>query len=260
LRSVAGCGVGLAIAAGLGLAAPPPAGGCRRALARDTALVIRGLLLDFYGTVVEEDDEVVASICARAAQTSPGEVTGEQVSAAWWRAFCAAMGAAPFRTQREIAVSSLATALRATGCGADPAALCEEQFRFWRTAPLRPGTRAFLDSVQLPVCIVSNVDRADLEAVLAFHGLSFRAVVTSEDVAAYKPSPRIFQQALALLGLNADEVWHVGDSLSADVAGARAAGIGAVWVNRRGRPVPDGVDPAFAIGDLTDLTARLPVR
>ncbi len=218
-------------------------------------MVIRGLLLDFYGTVVEEDDEVVASICARAAQTSPGEVTGEQVSAAWWRAFCAAMGAAPFRPQREIAVASLATALRATGCGADAALLCEEQFRFWQTAPLRPGTRAFLDSVQLPVCIVSNVDRADLEAVLALHGLSFPAVVTSEDVAAYKPSPRVFQQALAVLGLSAEEVLHVGDSLSADVAGARAAGIGAVWVNRRGRPVPDGLDPAFVIGQLTDLTA-----
>jgi 2-haloacid dehalogenase/putative hydrolase of the HAD superfamily len=218
-------------------------------------VVIRGVLLDFYGTVVEEDDEVVASICARAAETSPGAVTGDQVSAAWWRAFCAAMGAAPFRTQREITVASLATALRATGCGADAALLCEEQFRFWRTAPLRPGTRAFLDSVQLPVCIASNVDRADLEAVLAWHGLSFPAVVTSEDVAAYKPSPRVFQQALAVLGLRAEEVLHVGDSLSADVAGARAAGIAAVWVNRRGRPVPDGMDPAFVIGQLTDLTA-----
>ena len=217
--------------------------------------MIRGLLLDCYGTVVEEDDEVVASICARAAETSAEAVTGDQVSAAWWGAFCAAMGAAPFRTQREITGASLATALRATGCGADAAGLCEEQFRFWRTAPLRPGTRAFLGSVQVPVCIASNVDRADLEAVLAFHGLSFPALVTSQDVAAYKPSPRIFQQALAVLGLRADEVLHVGDSLSADVAGARAAGITAVWVNRRGRPVPDDMDPAFVISDLADLTA-----
>ncbi len=220
-------------------------------------MVIRGLLLDFYGTVVEEDDEVVASICARAAESQPGVVSAEQVAAAWWRAFLAGMRAVPFRTQREISVASLAAALSANQCDADAAVLCEEQFRFWRTAPLRPGTRAFLDGIDLPVCIASNVDRADLEAVLAFHGLSFPAVVTSEDAGAYKPSPLIFQRALALLGLRADEAWHVGDSLHADVAGARAAGIAAVWVNRRARPVPDDMDPAWVIGDLTGLTAKL---
>jgi len=221
-------------------------------------VVIRGLLLDCYGTMAEEDDEVVASICARAAGSGPGTVSAQQVSAAWWRAFTAGLVAAPFRTQRELSVASLAAALRAAGCGADAAALCEEQFRFWRTAPLRPGTRAFLDAVELPVCVVSNVDRADLDALLAFHGLSFPAVVTSEDVGAYKPSPLMFQQALAALGLRADEVLHVGDSVRADVGGAQAAGITAVWVNRRGRPVPDGIDPAAVIGDLTDLTAKLP--
>lgn len=215
-------------------------------------MVIRGLLLDFYGTVVEEDDEVIASICARAADSGLGAVTAEQVGAAWGRAFQAAMGASPFRPQREIVVASLAEALSAAGCTADAAALCEDQVRFWRTAPLRPGTRAFLDSAEVPICIVSNIDRADLEAVLAYHGLSFTAVVTSEDAGAYKPSPQIFRQGLAMLGLRADEVVHVGDSLTADVAGAQAAGIAAVWVNRRKRPVPDGIGSITVISDLTD--------
>jgi len=63
----------------------------------DTADVIKGLLLDFYGTVVEEDDEVVASICARAAATAPGMVTPQQVGGAWWQAFQAEMAASVFR-------------------------------------------------------------------------------------------------------------------------------------------------------------------
>jgi 2-haloalkanoic acid dehalogenase type II len=225
---------------------------------RDTAIVIRGLLLDFYGTVVEEDDEVIASICARAADSGFGAVTAEQVGATWWRAFQAAMGASPFRPQREIAVASLAAALSAAGCTADAAVLCEDQVRFWRTAPLRPGTPAFLDSADMPICIVSNIDRADLEAALAYHGLSFTAVVTSEDAGAYKPSPRIFRQGLAMLGLRAEEVVHVGDSLTADVAGAQADGIAAVWVNRRNRPVHDGIGSTTVIGDLAGLSAQPP--
>jgi 2-haloalkanoic acid dehalogenase type II len=222
--------------------------------------VIKGLLLDFYGTVVEEDDAVVASICDRAAAAAPEGVTAGQIGAAWWQAFQAAMMAAPFRPQREIAVASLVSALAATGCTADAVALCEDQIKYWRTAPLRTGTRAFLEGVDLPICVVSNIDRADLDAVLRHHGLSFAAVVSSEDVGAYKPSPRMFRRGLAMLGMRAEEVLHVGDSLTADVAGARAAGIAAMWVNRRGRPVPEGVAAGDVIGDLADLTARLARR
>jgi FMN phosphatase YigB (HAD superfamily) len=61
-----------------------------------------------------------------------------------------------------------------------------------------------------------------------------------------------------VLGLRAEEVVHVGDSLTADVAGAQAAGIAAVWVNRRKRPVPDGIGSTTVIGDLADLAAQPP--
>lgn len=215
--------------------------------------MIKGLLLDFYGTVVEEDDEVVAAICVRAAAGAGGTVTPGQVGAVWWQAFQAGMAASPFRAQRALAVDSLATALTATGCRADATALCEEQLNFWRSAPLRAGSRAFLDSVDIPVCILSNTDRAELQAALDHHGLSFTAIVTSEDVGAYKPSPRMFQRGLAALGLQPDDVWHVGDSLTADVAGAQAAGIVPIWVNRRQRPAPDGLASVRAIGALTEL-------
>src|SRR5215213_7251244 len=43
-----------------------------------------------------------------------------------------------------------------------------------------------------------------------------------------KPDPRIFQIALDSLGVRADQAAHVGDSISADVVGARQAGLRAV--------------------------------
>jgi FMN phosphatase YigB (HAD superfamily) len=42
-----------------------------------------------------------------------------------------------------------------------------------------------------------------------------------------------------------EEVWHIGDSLTHDVARAQAAGVFSVWLNRAGRepaagrPLPD---------------------
>ena len=50
-----------------------------------------------------------------------------------------------------------------------------------------------------------------------------------------KPDPRIFRIALELAGCTPHEMAHVGDSLEADVAGARQAGLRSVWLNRDGR-------------------------
>jgi putative hydrolase of the HAD superfamily len=52
------------------------------------------------------------------------------------------------------------------------------------------------------------------------------AVVVDSAVAGYdKPDPRIFAIAIERLGVAADRMVHVGDTVFADVAGARAAGI-----------------------------------
>lgn len=74
------------------------------------------------------------------------------------------------------------------------------------------------------VAVVSNFDRR-LHRILEGWGLNFEFVLTSADARARKPDPSIFRQALELLGLSLEEVLHAGDSVTADGAGARAAGI-----------------------------------
>lgn len=51
------------------------------------------------------------------------------------------------------------------------------------------------------------------------------AVVDSAVVGVAKPDPRIFDIALARAGVSAACAIHVGDSVRADVEGARAAGV-----------------------------------
>jgi FMN phosphatase YigB (HAD superfamily) len=43
-------------------------------------------------------------------------------------------------------------------------------------------------------------------------------------------------------GLHADEVIHIGDSLSSDVKGASSVGIKAIWLNRFNKENSCGVD------------------
>jgi putative hydrolase of the HAD superfamily len=82
---------------------------------------------------------------------------------------------------------------------------------------------------------VSNWDYA-LPEVLDRVGLLARldGVVTSASVGARKPDIRVFEAALAAAGCGASEAIHVGDSAEEDVAGARAAGITALLLDRSG--------------------------
>ena len=219
--------------------------------------MLRGLLLDFYGTVVEDDDAIIEAIAGRVAAGSAVPVTGTQVSAAWRSEFIAVADAPEFRPLRECALTSLATVLEDVGCPGEPAELCAPQFAYWRAPPLRPGTRELLSRLAVPICVVSDVDRADLTAAIAHHGLAFTAVVTSEEVGAYKPDRAMFTRALTELGLRADEVLHVGDSWRADMAGAHAAGISAAWINPSGRPRPGPTPIRYEISSLADL-AHIP--
>jgi putative hydrolase of the HAD superfamily len=78
-------------------------------------------------------------------------------------------------------------------------------------------------------------------------------VVTSAEVGAAKPSPRVFERALAVAGVDPHEALHVGDKVDNDIEGAAAAGVRAVLVQREGSP-PPGID---SISSLRELPALL---
>jgi putative hydrolase of the HAD superfamily len=104
------------------------------------------------------------------------------------------------------------------------------------------------------VVIVSNWD-CSLPDWLGPLGLldHVDGVVTSAEVGAAKPDPRMFERGLELAGARPEEAVHVGDSLENDVAGARALGIRPVLVARAGG-APEGVE---AVSSLTALPALL---
>ncbi|MFP7761391.1 HAD family hydrolase [Marisediminicola sp. LYQ85] len=64
---------------------------------------------------------------------------------------------------------------------------------------------------------------------------AFDVVCVSENIGAQKPDPRAFRALADGLGLTPPECLFVGDSVAHDVEGARAAGMGALLVNRYAR-------------------------
>jgi putative hydrolase of the HAD superfamily len=89
-------------------------------------------------------------------------------------------------------------------------------------------------------------------------GLSdfFEVVVVSADVGTAKPDASIFEHALSRLGTSPDRAVMIGDSIPKDIDGALAAGLGAVWLNRDGKPPPNR-DDLVEIATLSDLPQAL---
>lgn len=194
----------------------------------------RAILLDFYGTVVEEDDLPIAEICTAIANASPLPMDTQDVAFYWGRVFsqlCRQSCGGAFRLQKELELVSLERVLDHFQA-LDASALSQVLYNHWARPGLFPESRHVLSKCTIPVCLVSNIDNTELYWALDHTGLHFDLIVTSEDCRSYKPRPQMFRKALSLLRMRPEEVVHVGDSLSSDVKGAKPLGIPVLWINR----------------------------
>jgi putative hydrolase of the HAD superfamily len=145
---------------------------------------------------------------------------------------------------------------QATSAGYD-ADVAEEAFEIFYAA--RNAVEPYADVVpslerlnrELRLVAVTN-GNADLDRI----GLAnfFEFSLAAGEVGVAKPDPRIFAVALERAALPAAAVLHVGDDPVADVEGARAAGLGTVWMNRTNAVWPDSLVPAdYEVSDLREL-------
>jgi HAD superfamily hydrolase (TIGR01549 family) len=94
--------------------------------------------------------------------------------------------------------------------------------------------------------------------VLERHGLHTDVFdcIAIADPAVRKPDPRAFTPLVDALALPPERIAYVGDSITADVEGALAAGLRAVWLDRWHDPwpAPEGVIRITSLGELTSVS------
>jgi len=109
-----------------------------------------------------------------------------------------------------------------------------------------------------PLGLVSNVwaPSSVFDRTLAEAGVRdlFTIRVWSSDFRSIKPSKRLFKKALDAFDVDSSHVVYIGDNPRRDVAGAKAMGMGAVWIENEVRPLtPEIPGPDLIISDLTEL-------
>ncbi len=122
--------------------------------------------------------------------------------------------------------------------------LFEGYYEAWpRLIAPYPEVRETLEALsgRVRLAIVTNGQSDEQRQKVELSGLAayFEFVTVSEEAGSLKPDPAIFHHTLERLGVAPASAIHVGDLLAADVAGAKAAGLGAVWLNRHAHTVDD---------------------
>jgi putative hydrolase of the HAD superfamily len=85
----------------------------------------------------------------------------------------------------------------------------------------------------------------------------FDVIIVSGAVNRRKPHPEIFKKALQELGVTAEETVFVGDTVDADVIGAKAAGMKTIFIERRLQKDAEIACPTQTIKSLDQLVAAV---
>ena len=105
---------------------------------------------------------------------------------------------------------------------------------------------------------LSNGEQWYLEELLSNNvPVEFDAIISVDQVGAFKPSPGIYRKAIQRLGCEPGEIMMVA-AHAFDILGAQACGFKAAYVNRYKLPTEDSeYQPDIIVDDFVELAARL---
>ncbi len=193
----------------------------------------RALLFDFGGTL-DADGLPWKERVYRLFRDEAAAGARERFDSAFYAADDALVGALPATTSLQETVERLVGGVT-TGLELSDRAIGRRVARRFLTDSLQtladntPLLRRMSQRYRLG--IVSNF-YGNLARVCDDAGIRslFSVLVDSAEVGCTKPAPRIFQLALDALGVSAEKATFVGDSLTRDMAGARAVGMRHIWL------------------------------
>jgi 2-haloacid dehalogenase len=216
--------------------------------------MVKALVFDAYGTLFD-----VRSVGSRCEETFPGHgpaVTAlwrtKQLEYTWLRSL---MGR--YEDFWRVTENGLMFACESLGLVPSQEKI-DNLMRAYLALEAFPDVPAALDALGgLPCSILSNGTPTMLSGVVRHAGLEdrFQHVLSVDDLRTYKPSPVVYQLAEDRLGCPREQIGFV-SSNGWDVAGAKAFGFHAFWLNRNNLPVEVlGVVPDRIVHSALDLAS-----
>ena len=230
---------------------------------------VRALTFDVFGTCVDWRSGVAAE-ARRLGALRGVDADWERLADAWRALYVPSMdrvrrGELPWTNFDRLHRSLLDLVLSELGVEGFDLATRDELTLAWERLPPWPDAARGLERLtrRFTVATLSNGNRSQQAALIAFAGLPFQRLLSAEDFHHYKPDPAIYLGAASALGLDPGQVMMVAAHKS-DLRAAQAAGMKAAFVERPLEKGPDGgadllPDPHADVqaGDFMDLADKL---
>lgn len=217
--------------------------------------MIKAVFLDYTGTIItqggKDAETMVYRVCKNSDMKDPGAFMKY-----WWgmiKEYEEAFEGAEYITEDEIVDKMLARCVEELHLKENLAELHTLCQRYWMYAPLYDDVKEFFAKCPYPIYIISNNGEKYIAEAMRVNGISATGIVTADAVRAYKPHPTLFRKALEVSGCTADEVVHIGDSVTSDVNGAKAVGIKPILLDRDGKYGAMGVPTANGLLEALEL-------
>jgi 2-haloacid dehalogenase len=194
------------------------------------------LSFDCYGTLIDWEAGIAAILGPWAEEVGLSMDDEELL-----RAYAENEAAIERETPAALYPDVLATAFRRTGNSLGKTVDDAWANRLGSSVPDWPAFPDSADSLaslarHYQLIILSNVHRDGFAASNGRLGGTFAAVITAEDVGAYKPAANHFRaldRVLEDLGIARGDLLHVAQSIFHDHVPAKKEGLSSVWINRR---------------------------
>ena len=205
--------------------------------------MIKVIFLDYTGTMVMEDEPYTRELLRYFLKHSSFQDPAEVLKVVWGliKKLEAESAGEHFIRNEEKVNKILDWCEEKAGLSGDRSYILETWKKVRIHAPLYEDVKPFFESCPLPIYVLSNDDLCYLEQSMLEKGLQPAGIISAESARACKPDRRIFEYALQTAGVKPSEALLIGDSMTSDILAARAVGMEAVLIDRKGGAVEEGV-------------------
>lgn len=169
-----------------------------------------------------------------------------------------ALYAGRFHTMREVYLDCAFKALGKLKLPVSPEVIVDSLLIQHGKAPLYHDVKACMERLRGGYQIILSSDSNHTMVNDLLENFIYDKLFISDDLHCYKGSPEgsFFRRVLHELGIEPNEMIHVGDS-SSDVLGAKRAGVISCWINRDNSRWVHDIKPDYTIESLIELTELL---
>ena len=217
--------------------------------------MVKAVFIDYTGTIITQGGKDAETMVYRVCKNSDMK-DGRTFFKYWWgmvKEYEESFEGSTYITEDEIVDKMLARCVEELHLQENLAELHTLCQRYWMYAPLYDDVKAFFEKCPYPIYIISNNGEEYIAEAMRVNDISAAGIVTADMVRAYKPHPTLFQKALEVSGCTADEVVHIGDSITSDVNGAKAVGIRPILLDRDGKYGEQDVPAAKSLLEALEL-------